>query len=43
MTKAPIVLALILELSLAGAAFSQQAPAENKGMSATQLSAFDRR
>jgi quercetin dioxygenase-like cupin family protein len=41
MTKAPIVLALILGLTLAGAAFPQQPPGENKGMSATQLAGFD--
>jgi quercetin dioxygenase-like cupin family protein len=41
MTKAPIIWALILELTLAGGAFSQQPPSENKGVSATPLSGFD--
>jgi quercetin dioxygenase-like cupin family protein len=41
MTKAPFIWALILELTLAGGAFSQQPPSENKGISATPLSSFD--
>src|ERR1700733_12851903 len=41
MTKASIKLALILSLTLTGAASAQQPPTENKGVNATPLAAFD--
>jgi quercetin dioxygenase-like cupin family protein len=41
MTKASIKWALILSLTLTGAALAQQPPSENKGMKATPLAAFD--
>jgi quercetin dioxygenase-like cupin family protein len=41
MTKASIMLASILNLTLAGAALAQQPPSENKGVSAAPLAAFD--
>jgi quercetin dioxygenase-like cupin family protein len=41
MTKASVKWALILSLTLTGAALAQQPPSENKGMSATPLAAFD--
>ena len=41
MSKASIEWALILSLTLTGAALAQQPPSENKGMSATPLAAFD--
>ena len=41
MTKASIKWALILTLTLTGAALAQQPPSENKGMKATPLAAFD--
>ena len=41
MSKASIEWALILSLTLTGAALAQQPPSENKGMKATPLAAFD--
>jgi quercetin dioxygenase-like cupin family protein len=41
MTKASIKWALILSLTLTGAALAQQPPSENKGVNATPLAAFD--